>query len=142
VNDITRARLLADLREDEGWRARPYQDSVGVWTVGYGHNLQDGPALTRRAGGVILEDDLAAAEGGCSTLPWYADLDEVRQAVVANMVLNMGIGRFSKFKLTIAAIRAARYDEAAREMLDSTWARQVGSRAHRLAEQMRTGVWQ
>jgi len=141
MNAVTRARLIAQLRQDEGFRSRSYQDSVGVWTVGYGHNLQGGPPLTMRAAAMILDDDLTAAEGACATFPWFDEIDEVRQFVVANMVFNLGLGRFAPFRKMIAALRAARYDEAAAEMLDSVWARQVGDRAVRLAEMMRTGEW-
>jgi GH24 family phage-related lysozyme (muramidase) len=34
-------RLEVEVATDEGWRAKPYQDTVGVWTVGYGFNLED-----------------------------------------------------------------------------------------------------
>lgn len=34
-----RPRFLASLQESEGFSQEPYQDTQGVWTVGYGHKL-------------------------------------------------------------------------------------------------------
>jgi lysozyme len=62
-----------------------------------------------------------------------------RQSVVVNMVFNMGIVRFSGFKKMVAALEGHDYNEAAAQMLDSKWARQVGNRATRLAKIMREG---
>jgi lysozyme len=145
VNDTTRARLIADLKEDEGRRPRPYLDSLGHWTVGFGHNLEQGPPLSERAMAVILDDDLAVAERDCERLTWLHALNDVRQAVIVNMVFNMGLGTFGKFRKMIAALEMGDWASAADEMLDSRWAVQVGrdpgERAYRLAEEMRTGEW-
>ena len=62
------------------------------------------------------------------------------QRVLINMCFNMGIDRLLGFQRMIVAIIAERWDEAAREMLDSTWAHQVGARADRLARMMETGA--
>jgi lysozyme len=58
------------------------------------------------------------------------------------MSFNMGLPTLSKFTRTLQAIKNGRYSDAADEMLDSKWARQVGKRAERLSKQMRTGVRQ
>ena len=55
------------------------------------------------------------------------------------MVFNLGLSRFRRFRKTIAAIKAGDWEQAAREMLASLWARQVGRRAQELAEMMRRG---
>ena len=140
MNEITRARLMADLKQDEGKRAQPYLDTLGHWTVGYGHNLEARP-LSDAAMQQILDDDMADAEADCRRLPWFDGLDDVRQAVIVNMAFNLGLAGLAGFRKMINALIAGRYDEAADEMLDSRYARQVGARAQRLAEQMRTGEW-
>jgi len=58
------------------------------------------------------------------------------------MVFNLGPGGFGKFKKAIAAMKKEEWEEAANEMLDSRWARQVGNRAKELAAMMRTRLWQ
>ena len=39
------------------------------------------------------------------------------------------------------ALQDGRYADAAKAMLDSKWAKQVGDRARRLAQQMESGEW-
>lgn len=134
--------LKQQLRRDEGVRPKAYRDSVGKLTVGVGHNLDDKP-LSDHAIDAILEDDINDALAGMTTLyPWTAQLDDARRGVIANMIFNMGAATFGQFHETINLIRAGRYAEAAEEMLNSAWAKQVGARALRLSMQMRTGAWQ
>ena len=54
--------------------------------------------------------------------------------------LTLGVGRnLDDCGITLAGVRRGDYAAAARSMLVSKWARQVGARARELAEQMRTG---
>ena len=138
--------LIAELRRDEGVRYEPYDDTVGVKTVGVGHNLMAKPLgliypLTDAEVDRILALDIAdTIEDLDDKLPWWRELSEVRQRALANMAFNMGIGGLLGFRNTLAAIMAGRYDAAAKGMEDSKWARQVGKRAERLAKMMREGV--
>ena len=129
--------LEAQLAVDEGKMDRMYLDSEGIPTIGIGHNLRDVP-LSARAMRVIFEDDTAQAIADAKRLvPMFDYLTEERKSVVCNMAFNLGYTRLSKFKNTLAAINEGRYADAAREMLDSTWAKQVGDRAKRLAAIMK-----
>lgn len=141
MNAITRAHLLGALKEAEGRSPRMYEDTLGNLTIGYGHALKTGPPLSDAAMDQILEDDLADAENRCRRFAWFDQLDDVRQAVIVEMAFNLGLGGLAGFRKMIDALIAARYDEAAEELLDSRYARQVGARARRLAEEMRTGVF-
>jgi lysozyme len=53
------------------------------------------------------------------------------------MMFNMGLPRLSQFKKMKAAVDAGDWDEAANQMEDSRWYRQVQNRAERLIERMR-----
>ena len=57
------------------------------------------------------------------------------------MAFNLGFFGLMKFRMMRGAISSGDFELAAREMLDSKWARQEGGRAKELAEQMRTGTW-
>ena len=58
----------------------------------------------------------------------------------ANMGYQLGIAELMGFKRMLAAMERGDYEAAAREMLDSKWARQDSpGRARRLAERMRRG---
>lgn len=130
--------LRQQLRIDEGVRRFPYTDTTGNLTVGIGRNLTDvGVRPDEMA--LMLDNDIKDAEFiARSLVPKFDDLTEVRKAVVCNMAFNMG-DRLVGFKNTLRAINEGRYEDASRGMLASLWARQVGSRAARLARQMREG---
>ena len=131
--------LLKQIVRHEGSRNKMYLDSEGVETIGVGHNLRDRP-ISDRAIMVILEDDIEAAVLDLVLqFPWFKSLDEVRRGVLINMSFNLGITRLKRFERMIAAIKTENWQLAADEMINSKWARQVGSRAHELADQMRTG---
>jgi lysozyme len=89
----------------------------------------------------LLCDDLCDTFADLDrALPWWRGLDPVRQRVLVNMCFNLGITKLLEFVLTLAAIKAAQYETAAREMLASDWAKEVGKRANRLSIMMKTGV--
>lgn len=136
------AKLRSQLIRDEGKRNRMYPDSRGVATIGIGHNLRDVP-ISDSAIFQIFDDDLAAVEAELIlNLPaWYATLSEARQGVLLNMAFNLGVEGLLRFTDTLAKIGAGDYAGAARAMLNSVWATQVGERARRLARQMETDSW-
>lgn len=139
-------------RNDEAMRGRVYDDATGQTigpgtvvkgnpTIGVGRNCgPTGPGLRDAEIQLMLDQDVAYYDSQAATFPWYAALDSVRATVVATMVFNMGLRRFSGFTKTILAIASADYVTAAAEMLNSPWASEVGARAQRLAEMMRLGV--
>ena len=133
---MNRELLMKELGRDEGCRTQMYKDSLGIETIGIGHNLRDRP-VSMRAVAVIFEDDLGDVEKDLDTyLSWWRELSEERQRVLANMCFNMGITRLLQFKNTLTSIQTGDYKAAARGMLSSLWARQVGVRAIRLAKMM------
>ena len=68
-------------------------------------------------------------------------LSSIRQSVIMSMWADLGFAKISLFSRMWAALKAKDYAEAAKEMLDSTWAAQVGSRATELAYAMSNGEW-
>ena len=133
-------KLTSLIAKHEGLRLKPYQDSVGVWTVGYGHNCQDKP-ISKDIAERLLEDDIDDAIQDCQTFNWFNHLTEVRQSVVIDMVFNMGLTRFKGFTKTIKYLETGNPGYASHEMLESKWADQVGGRAAELSRMMRTGQW-
>jgi lysozyme len=132
-------RLKVELERDERCVLKPYRDTVGKLTIGIGRNLDD-RGITRDEALFLLERDIALVSTQLYVnLPWFKQLDDVRQRVLANMCFNMGPGKLLTFKNTLAAIEARNYAAAKAGMLNSLWARQVGARAQRLAEMMLTG---
>lgn len=132
--------LRAHLEWAEARRSKPYKDSVGKLTIGVGRNLDD-RGLRDNEIDFLLDNDIAEVLTECGRLPFWATLDDVRQLVVADMVFNLGLFKFRQFAKLNAALEGHDYAQAANEMADSKWYVQVGRRAVKLVEAMRTGVW-
>lgn len=140
--------LVNNLREmlslHEGRVKHAYQDSLGYWTIGVGHLIdkRKGGYLPEPIIDLLLEHDITEHSRQLFTaLPWVMELDEVRKSVLVDMAFNLGIAGLLGFKNTLAAVKEGRWEDAARGMLASKWASQVGGRAVRLADMMRTGRW-
>ena len=142
LTEHDRARLVGQLKRDEGTRPYVYTDTTGHLTVAHGHNLETMP-LSPSAMDQILDDDLGTITAGLlHRLPWANGLDGPRLAVLLNMAFNLGIsGLMEKNPKMLAACQAGAFATAATEMLDGPWKDQVHQRADRLAEQMRSGEW-
>ncbi len=142
------ADLKAHLRESEGFRARPYLDTKGFWTCGYGHLLPrnitrqelNDMNWSRDHADSVLDKDLANAIHEAGAFPWWITLDPVRQAVIVELVFNMGRAKVKGFTRMIAALQNREYQKASRELLDSQWRTDVGpTRSARLAQMLETG---
>ena len=135
--------FLEDLKEDEGFRSHAYQDSEGYWTIGYGTLIDKrrGGGITAKEAEYLLSNRVEKARKQLvSALDWVVTLDQVRFNVLLNMCFNMGIMGLLMFRKTLAYVKNGSYHLAATEMLDSRWAKQVGRRAIRLSNEMRSGI--
>lgn len=164
MDPLNRAVLRVELKRDEGEKFRVYKCTEGFDTIGCGRNLDTvglsatecsvlgltvrdvrTKGITKAQSDYLLDNDIERTFRDLDRyLPWWRQLDEVRQRVVANMCFNMGIGNARKgllsFKNTLRLIQVGQYAQAADNMLLSKWARQVGKRADRLADLMRLGL--
>lgn len=147
-------KLLEELVRDEGLDSNPYRDSLGIWTVGIGHNLEEHGLpmgmlvdVISRAGGLnegeinLLTNKHIAEAGGHldSIFPAWRAMSDTRQRVLMNMIFNLGPTRLQGFRLMFGALARKDYEEAAVQMMDSKWAEQVGERSTRLRTMMLEG---
>ena len=124
---------------DEGIRYKPYKDTIGKLTIGVGRNLDD-RGLRPAEVELMLKNDIDEAENIAKKLvPAYDKLSESRKAVLINMAFNLGETRLAGFKNTLKFINSGDYVQAAKNMRDSLWYKQVGARAERLAKVMENG---
>jgi lysozyme len=127
--------LTSLIARHEGKVLTMYTDTVGVPTIGYGHNLNE--PISEAAALQILSDDVAIAVNELDDrMDWWRDLPHPAQLVLASMVFNLGWPRFSRFKKMIAALEDRDYDQAAAEMEDSLWFQQIKSRGDELKQLM------
>jgi len=133
--------LLSMIERDEGYRQFPYNDTVHVWTIGIGRNLES-KGISREEARYLAQNDINECTAALRRdLPYFDGLSECRQGVLINMAFNLGIAGLLKFGKMLVAVGGGYWKEAAKEMLDSQWSRQVGQRASRLALQMETDTW-
>lgn len=131
--------LALDLiKKHEGLRLKPYKDTVGKLTIGYGRNLDDN-GISQYEAEVLLHDDVQLCYAQCIKLPCWDKLNEARKAALLDMCFNLGITRLKTFKNMFGALEVGAYNRAAAEMLNSKWAAQVKTRATELAEIMIKG---
>lgn len=139
---MNRTRLSKQLEVDEGRRRRLYKDTVGKLTIGVGRNIED-RGLRDDEIDLMLSNDIDEAIGIARALVVNFDqLDDVRQEVVTNMALNLGMTRLGGFKQFIGALLRFDFQRATTEMMDSKWYEQVGDRGKRLAYAMREGKFE
>ena len=140
-------QLRKELEVDEGRVDEIYADHLGYPTFGIGHLvLKSDPEYGQDFGTPVseyrvltaFEHDVQTVLLDCEKLypDFYSKPEEV-QLIVANMMFNMGLTRLSKFKNMKRAVDNQDWSQAAVEMLDSRWAKQVPNRANRLVERMK-----
>jgi len=136
------------LIEEESLKLHPYKDSKGNLTIGIGRNL-DSNGISEAEAVYLNNNDIARVESLLDEyLPWWRQLDEIRQLAMADLCFNMGIGDSNHGLLsfghpggTLEHIRAGRWEEASIGLLNSKWAGDVKERrAARLAGMMRVGI--
>lgn len=130
-------KLKRQLALHEGYKLKPYVDTVGKVTIGVGHNLTDN-GLTARQVDNILNDDVSDALTFLNGQSWYLALDDVRARAIANMTFNL-MRKVLDFKTMITALEHKAWDEAADALLNSAFAKQTGKRALDLSMMIRTG---
>ena len=137
---MNRDRLIQTLRRDEGVRLKPYKDTQGILTIGIGRNLE-GVGISDDEADLLLSNDIDRVVSDAARLfgeDWQESFTPVQQEVIVNLIFNLGIGTFQKFRKAIAAFKSGDMNTAADEILDSRAARQTGERYHRLAQALRT----
>ena len=141
-------QLRKELERDEGVKYEVYHDHLGYPTFGIGHLItDDDPECGASVGTEVSSDrvqeafdsDIESVLSDCERLyVQFEHLPEEAQLIIANMMFNMGYTRLSKFKGMKRGVDARNWEEAADEMVDSRWYKQVSKRADRLVVRMRS----
>ena len=140
-------QLREQLEVDEGCEYKIYNDHLGYATFGIGHLVKEsdpeksldlGTPVSSERVAEAFESDIQSVLRDCHIL--YSDfhtLPEEAQQVIANMMFNLGRPRLSKLAGMNRGVDTRDWNQAADEMVDSAWYRQVTNRADRLVERMR-----
>jgi lysozyme len=130
------SKLVEQLKRHEGIRTHAYQCTANMTTVGVGRNIDEDGGLGLSIDEIefLLENDIRRCKQELIALPWFPEIDSVRQDALINMCFNLGGTRLSKFKNMLAACRKHDWNEMARQMEDSRWFGQVGRRSKELQD--------
>jgi lysozyme len=123
---------------DEGLRLKPYLDTVGKLTIGYGRNLDDVGISLSEADILLSNDTQRTYKFLIENHSWFNFLSHERQAAIMDFCYNLGEKGFSDFKRSIEALKAGKFEDAAIFMMQSKWAHQVPNRALRVTRVIQT----
>jgi len=157
------AELHRRISLNEGCRLASYQDSLGVWTIGVGFNLERGDAHTILAKiGVVVPngwEHLRITQAQCDALlamtlvpivelaraslipNCFDNLVDARKFVICDLEFNLGDAGWCDFVETRGLIGLSHYAAAASHLQGSAWFGQVADRGVRDVAMMRSGVW-
>ena len=137
-------QLREMLRRHEGVRNFVYLCSEGYETIGVGRNIADsGLGLSEDEVDYLLDNDIKRVKTELSDeYFWFGALNEARQEAMIDLSFNLGQTRLRGFKKALDAMSTEDFDRAADEFMDSKWAQQVGMRAVRVTEMIRSGEYQ
>lgn len=82
------------IKSHEGFRLKAYTDSVGVWTIGYGHTggVKMGDVITEEQAEKFLIEDLETAENEINS--HNLNLNQNQFDALVSFTFNLGIGNF------------------------------------------------
>lgn len=152
ADDPVVTEVIPNIESEEGLRLYVYDDAngqpivagytvIGNPTIGYGRLLTSAHGITQAEAATLLLHDVAGGAGDVSQLPVFAHLNVARQAALLDMDFNMGFDTLEQFTTFLALLASGRYDAAADDLKTTMWARQVGPRAIRIEQIIRTGSW-
>tara|TARA_E500000318_G_scaffold15603_2_gene16021 strand:- start:19243 stop:19662 length:420 start_codon:yes stop_codon:yes gene_type:complete len=110
------------IKHHEGFVRKPYQDPIGLWTVGVGHLIGDGKTLPKEWKGKVLTDeqvdellyeDLERFEIGVKRLS-KVGLSQGQFDALVSFSFNVGLGNFQSSTLR-SKLNRSDYEGAADE---------------------------
>lgn len=89
---------LSLIKSYEGLKLQAYQDSSGVWTIGYGHTsgVYPGQVITQQQADRLLLDDIKSAEYAVRKYV-KVPLNQSQYDAVVDLVYNIGSGNFAGY---------------------------------------------
>ena len=127
--------LTNKIKDSEGFNGNPYNDSLGIPTIGYGTKLP----LSKLESEMIMMQRLNVKISELeSKKPFVKTLPDSKQDVLYEMSYQLGVGGLLLFKRMWKAIENENFDLASKEMLNSLWATQTPKRAKKLSEIMKS----
>ena len=133
---MNKEELSAWIKSYEGFDAKPYIDSVGKLTIGYGRNIEDN-GISPEEADYLFNNDLNRSIAELERFKWFTNSPDAIKKALINMNFQLGITRLLSFRNMINALIDKDYTRASIEALDSKWATQTPNRAKDIALMIR-----
>jgi len=127
------------LIEHEGCALKPYKCTAGKTTIGVGRNLED-KGISSEEALYLFNNDIRACVTDLELFFFpkqFLSFPDNIQSVLINMRFQLGHTGLKRFKKMLQAFRLEDYREAAIQMKDSQWYKQVPKRAKELIQMVR-----
>jgi lysozyme len=139
LDNLVMLALTARIKVNEGFRSKPYADTVGKLTIGWGRNL-NAEGITVGEALILLGNDISRCDTALlRSQTWYQYLDDVRKSVMIELAFNLGVEGILEFHDLWAALAAHEWKQAHDALLDSKAARELPARYATLANILFTG---
>lgn len=139
----------------EGCVLKPYICPAGKKTIGVGRNLEDNPlnekekralgdyekGITHNGAMMLLKNDVARCLKDLKTLECWHKLTLERKYALLDMCFQLGFKGLCGFKKMLSALNEKNYVLASHHCLDSKYAKDTPSRAKRIADTIKNGLW-
>lgn len=145
-------RFKNEVVKNEGSRLQVYDDAngqpvvagytlMGNPTIGIGRNLAD-PGINEDEQDYLLSVDITRVVRQLDArLVWWRGMSDARQNTLVDMCFNLGIDRLLTFDTFLGLLKSGDFEAASNDGLKTAWDAQVGARATRDMERIRTGTW-
>ena len=137
------SKLIEMIKRHEGVKSKVYLCSAGYETIGVGRNISEsGLGLSDDEIDYLLENDIKRVQEELQdTYFWFGGLNDARQDAMVDICFNLGLTKLRGFTNALTAMSREQFDVAADEFMDIKWAKQVGMRAIRVTEMIRSGEY-
>lgn len=126
----------AQTKQNEGFRSEPYNDTLGIPTIGYGFNMNAHPGMpnpmTQAQANPIFDNYYKNADATAMNFAGdkWGGLTDAQKTVLTDMAYNMH-KKLYKFKNMQSNIQSGNDQGVRDEMMNSNWYNQVGDRGPR-----------
>ncbi len=122
------------IKTNEGLRLKPYNDSLGYPTIGYGHLIKQGESdlyagITQDEADEMFEEDFKEHWAAAMKIPTFNKQPDEVQNVLADMTYNLGPKWWTKWPNTMSALKKHDHNKVADGIEDSLYYTQVGKRS-------------
>ena len=126
--------LLERIKHHEGYRKSVYKCTEGYDTIGYGFAIKDLEMDEDIAEEILIRKVEKLIKRVRSRFDWLDSVPHAVQGVLVEMSYQMGLSGVCKFKKALHAMQMLQWKLAAKELLDSRWAKQTPNRAKELSD--------